>query len=105
MLIFYPYLFGGIFDSIKGFLDTLWKFFTDPIGTASNVGCGFLSFVAGMFPSTPEAFTLAGLAQRLGDSVPFLGSGIFYKILRDFGIILGLALAIKIYKLIPFKMT
>lgn len=94
-----------ILTPLRQFFEQLGNLITDPVGTVTYFACQFITFIFGFFPSTPEALTLQGLANKLGNALPFVGSSIIYSILRDFSLILGLALIVKIYKLIPFKMS
>lgn len=78
---------------------------TDPGGFVSTAVCWFIDLLVSPIPDMPQEYTIAGIAQTLGNNVPFIGAGIFYKISRDVAGLVALAIPIKIYKLLPFKFS
>jgi hypothetical protein len=51
----------------------------------------------------PANLTLAALAGKLGNSIPFLGSQIIYELLSDIAGLLTLAIGYKILKILPAR--
>ncbi|MCT0252346.1 hypothetical protein [Synechocystis sp. CS-94] len=78
---------------------------TNPFG-AINAGINaVVDAVANVLPSTPENLKLSNIASDLGEAVPLVGTAVIRAVLNTFIELGGLALIIKIYKLIPFKAT
>lgn len=77
----------------------------DPAGFVSTAICWFIDLLVAPIPDMPQQYTIAGIAQTLGTNIPFIGSGIFYKITRDVAIVVSLGIPIKVYKLMPFKFS
>lgn len=64
-----------------------------------------IDFVAAFFPSTPENLKIGNIINNLASSMPAVGAGIIREIFGTITTIALLALVIKIYKLLPFKMS
>lgn len=62
-----------------------------------------VDFIGSVFPSTPDNLKIGSLINSVGDSMPAVGRGIVREFFVTFSSCFGLALVIKIYKLIPFK--
>lgn len=62
-----------------------------------------VDFIGSVFPSTPDNLKIGNLINSVGDSMPAVGRGIVREFFVIFSSCFGLALVIKIYKLIPFK--
>jgi hypothetical protein len=78
---------------------------TNPFG-AINAGINaVVDAMANVLPSTPENLKLSNIASDLGEAVPLVGTAVIRAVLNTFIELGGLALIIKIYKLIPFKAT
>lgn len=77
----------------------------DPEGAINTFLIKGIDLIAVVFPSTPEELKIASIINGLGDQLPLVGKSVIYEILQTLAVIFGLTLAVKIYKLIPFKAT
>lgn len=107
---------GSIWNSFVGFLSVFWVTFSgvfalllgaiaDPIGAINSLLCRVIDIVAAVWPSTPPALQIGTLLSSIGTAIPLIGAAVVYDL---FTTILGMfliVLAIKLYKLIPFKMS
>mgnify|MGYP006888382439 CR=1 FL=1 len=82
----------------------LWAF-ANPEGAANLFICKIIDLVALVLPSTPPQLKIGALISSAGGSVPIIGSGILFDVVQMIGVMLGVVLVIKVYKLIPFKAT
>jgi hypothetical protein len=97
------------FASIGTVVAFLLGALANPQGWMNSVICTAIDYIASIFPSTPDDMKIgtvvSTLINGLGSSIPIVGVGIIREIFTTFLTIAGLALAIKIYKLLPFKAT
>lgn len=77
----------------------------DPTHALQNWICWLVTNLCYFLPKSPDNLKIVNLGGRLADNIPFIGSGIIRKIISDFLLIIGLAIPIKIYKLLPGKGT
>ena len=77
----------------------------DPQGWMNSVVITTIDAVAGFFPSTPDNLKIGTIIDSLGDSMPLVGRAVIREIFTTISAIAGIALVVKIYKLIPFKAT
>lgn len=64
--------------------------------------CNMISRLAAVLPDHPSNLSLSALATQLASNAPFIGAGLIYSLMRDISEVLGLVLAVKLYKLLPF---
>lgn len=77
----------------------------NPQGLWNQICVAAIDFVAQFFPSTPTEYTIGSVIDSIAVKMPLVGRGIIYEIFQVILVIAGLELAIKVYKLIPFKAT
>lgn len=75
----------------------------NPQGLMNQMIVSGINYIAAIFPSTPENLKIGNLISSLGDTIPAIGTGIISEIFTTISTIAGISLAIKIYKLLPFK--
>ena len=108
-------LFNDLFKYLKPLLKYALSFtapialvlgaINDPEGAINTFLIKGINLISVVFPSTPEDLKIASIINGLGDQLPLVGKAVIYEILQTLAVIFGLTLAIKIYKLIPFKAT
>lgn len=91
------------FISVPGLIAFLVGALADPQGFINQSLCFAIDMIAALFPSTPEGLKVASIINLASEKMPLFGRGIISEIASTIGIIFGLTLVIKIYKLIPFK--
>lgn len=110
---------GSFFNALFQFIKPIVVFFIsttsivafllgallDPQGLMNQIICAVLDNIASIFPSTPDNLKIANIVNNLGDSVPAVGRGVIREIFFTLSSIFTISLAIKIYKLLPFKAT
>lgn len=94
-----------VFISVTSIVAFLLGALLNPQGLMNQVICSAIDYVAVLFPSTPDELKIGTIINGLGDSLPLVGRGVIREIFNTLSIIFGLTLAIKIYKLLPFKMS
>lgn len=77
----------------------------NPGGAVNSFICRIIDVVAIPFPSTPNNLKIVNLLAATGDSIPLVGRAVVYDIFTTAFSMLSIVLLIKIYKLIPFKMS
>ncbi len=75
----------------------------DPQGWMNSVVITTIDAIAVFFPSTPDEYKIGTMINIVGDSMPLVGRIVVKEIFDTVSFIASLGLAIKIYKLIPFK--
>ena len=65
--------------------------------------CNLLGRVFWIIPNVPDSMTFSYLAQRLGATIPFVGTQILYELLQDIVSVLILVMAYKTVKILPGK--
>lgn len=93
------------FISVVGLVAFLVGALLDPQGFLNQLVCGAIDGIANFFPSTPDNLKIAYIVNSLGDSIPVVGRAVIREIFSTIGIIFSLVAIIKIYKLLPFKMS
>ena len=94
-----------IFLSLTGAVGWLLAAIADPEGFMNMAVCWVIDLISWVFPSTPDSLKIYNIIVSLADKMPLIGYSIIMEILQSIGIIAGIALVVKIYKLIPFKAT
>lgn len=94
-----------VFVSIVSIVAFLLGALADPQGWMNSVVITTIDAFASFLPSTPENLKIANILSEIGDSMPLVGKAIVYEVASTIGTISTISLAIKIYKLIPFKAT
>lgn len=82
----------------------IWAF-ANPQGAANLFICKIIDVVASVWPSTPDNLKVANLLGSIGGSIPIVGYGIVLDIAQMIGVMFGIVVIVKVYKLIPFKAT
>jgi len=93
------------FISITSVVAFLLGALLNPQGFMNDVICFAIDYISALFPSTPENLKIATIVNNLGDSVPLVGRGVIREVFITISSIVLISLAIKIYKLLPFKAT
>jgi hypothetical protein len=93
------------FSSLLGFVGFIVAALANPQGFANTLICGAIDLIAGFLPSTPESFKIGSIISSLSSQMPSVGCSVVVAIFQLISTMFGIALAIKIYKLIPFKMS
>ena len=93
------------FSSIGGITAFLLGALANPQGLMNKVIVGAIDFIANLFPSTPDNLKIANLINSMGDSIPLVGRAVIRDTFFTIASIAAISLAIKIYKLLPFKAT
>lgn len=75
----------------------------DPQGWMNSVVITTIDAVASLFPSTPDSLKIGNIINSVGDSMPLVGRAVIRETFNTISSIAGIALVVKIYKLIPFK--
>lgn len=94
-----------IFVTITPIVAFLLGAFMNPQGAWNQIVVGAIDHVSAIFPSTPDEFKLINLVNQVADGLPLFGQRFVFNIFRAIGVIGGLSIVIKIYKLIPFKFS
>lgn len=81
----------------------IFGIFKHPIGAINTLIDNLIDFIAGVFPSTPNNLKVAALVDSISSVVPSVGRGVIADFFSKVTICFGLAIVIKVYKLIPFK--
>ena len=108
-----PFLIAGLFDWLgdaakavaSGFLAILGRILSSFFGYFNDFACGLIDIAAIFLPSTPASLKISSMVASVGGAIPFVGKGVVSEIFGMIASFAAVILAIKIYKLIPFKMT
>ena len=74
-----------------------------PQGWMNSVVITTIDAIANVFPSTPEELKIGTIINTIGDSMPLVGRAVVKEIFVTISSMVGIALVVKIYKLILFK--
>ena len=107
---------SSIWNSLLSFLNSFWKALStifsivlgaiaNPAGAVNTFICKVIDIVAAVWPSTPDSMKISNILVSFSTAFPIIGYGIVVEITQTIGTIFLLFAAIKIYKLIPFKMS
>jgi ABC-type dipeptide/oligopeptide/nickel transport system permease subunit len=101
-----------LFDSIKWIILAITApigivlgAIANPEGAVNGFLCRIIDVVASAFPSTPNNLKLSSLLASAGDSIPLVGRAVVFDIFTTAAAMLTIVLLIKLYQLIPFKMS
>ncbi|MEM9817615.1 MAG: hypothetical protein AAF827_14600 [Cyanobacteria bacterium P01_D01_bin.6] len=89
--------------AVLGPLGVILGTFANPEGAVNSFLVRLIDWIAPYMPSTPENLKLANLIFS-GGAIP-IGQAVLNDVFQLIGLMLGVVLIIKIYKLIPFKAT
>lgn len=78
---------------------------TFPDSFINQLICGAIDLISIVFPSTPDNLKLSALINNLASFMPIFGKKLIENILGTARDLLSIYFLIKIYKLIPFKMS
>jgi len=94
-----------VFASIIVFISFLLGALINPGGAANFVICKIIDVIDVALPSTPPALQISSLLQTASTGVPLVGYGVFQLIASTIFQFFLITVVIKVYKLIPFKMS
>lgn len=94
-------LLRGLFD----FLDFVVYAIFHPLQFLGFLVCSAADSLFSILPSTPDNLKISSLISSIGSSLPLIGSGIIHELFTTVASIVGILVVIKIYKLLPFKMS
>lgn len=77
----------------------------DPAGAVDTFICKIIDIVVFVLPSTPDNLKIANLLMAFATAYPIVGWGIVLQIIQNISTMFAIVVVIKIYKLIPFKMS
>ncbi len=77
----------------------------NPAGAVNGFLCRMIDLIALVFPSTPENLKIVNLLAATGDTIPLIGRSVVYDVFTTAAAMLAIVLLVKLYKLIPFKMS
>jgi hypothetical protein len=101
-------MFGWVQDFLQGFFDfiaLIWYIITHPFEFLSFLVCSAVGSIFHVLPSTPDNLKIANLISQLGSTFPLIGSGVIHELFTTVASIVGILVLIKVYKLLPFKMS
>jgi hypothetical protein len=75
----------------------------NPSGAVNQFVCTILDLIAFVLPSTPPQFRVATILQSASNSMPLIGYGVVNEIYNTASGMFLISVAVRIYKLIPFK--
>jgi hypothetical protein len=93
------------FTSVASFVALVLGCLLDPSGAVNTFICRVIDMIASIFPATPDNLKLGYFINQAGSFFPAFGIGIIGEIVSTISSIFLISLAIRIYKLIPFKAT
>ena len=93
------------FISVGSIVAFLLGALADPQGLMNRVVCGAIDMISGVFPSTPDNLKIGSIIESAGSVMPAFGTGLIREVLGTIAGMAAIALVIKIYKLMPFKMS
>lgn len=94
----------AILASLTGVISVIIGAFLNPAGAVNGFVTRLIDALAFVWPSTPENLKLANLIFPAVGGVS-IGRAVLIDICSTLFVMLGIILLIKLYKLIPFKMT
>lgn len=95
----------AIIMSVTSIVAVLITCVSSPQSAVNQLICTVIDMVSGFLPSTPDNLKLGSILNQATSTMPNLGRGIIGEIFLTTSAIFGITIAIKIYKLIPFKAT
>lgn len=107
------YIVAGLFDWLgdaaksvaSGILAILGRVLSSFFSFFNDFACGLIDIVGAFLPATPAGLKISSMVSSIGGTIPFVGKGVVFEIFATIASFAAIILAIKIYKLIPFKMT
>ena len=64
--------------------------------------CDLVGLIIGVFPSTPNQFTIAGLIEATGEALPIIGTGILSELYSMLQAIFAMFFFIKAFKILQY---
>jgi hypothetical protein len=64
--------------------------------------CDLVGLIIGVFPSTPDQFTIAGLIEAAGSALPIIGTGILSELYSMLQAIFAMFFVIKAFKILQY---
>lgn len=95
----------AVFSALIGIFPVILAAFENPQGAINGFLCRAIDLVASPFPSTPPGLKIGSLINSIGSAIPIVGSGVVYEIFEAGLSVFAIIILVKIYKLIPFKMS
>lgn len=110
---------GGLIKTLMSFLSPVVVFCSslvsivafllgalkNPQGWMNFVICSAIDYIAEFFPETPPGLRPGSLISSVASQMPAVGRGVVSDVFEAVAAIAALAIIIKIYKLLPFKMS
>lgn len=93
------------FVSVGVIVSLLLGCIADPSGAVNQFICTIINAISSVFPSTPDNLRLGKLIDAVASIAPAFGTALIRDIATTIGSVFTVSLAIRIYKLIPFKAT
>ena len=94
----------GAWNSLVIGINALMGILLDPLGFLWWIIGNGLIMVSKILPDIPDEMTLAGVANNIGQATG-IGTGLIKELMGIVSQFLVIVAIIKIYKLIPFKMS
>lgn len=94
-----------VYSSIGVFISFLLGALKNPQGFMNSVICNAIDYIAFLFPSTPDNLKIGSFINAASATLPALGKAVIADIFITLLAMAGIALVIKIYKLLPLKAT
>lgn len=91
--------------SITGVISVIIGAFLDPQGAANAFICRIIDLIDVALPRTPDSLKIGTLLTQVNNAVPVVGWGVVLDTFQMALAMLVVVIVIKIYKLIPFKMS
>lgn len=101
-------MFDWVNDFLQGLFDfiaLIWYIITHPLQFLGFLVCSAANSLFSILPSTPDNLKISSLISSIGSALPLVGSGIIHELFTTVASIVGILVLIKIYKLLPFKMS
>jgi hypothetical protein len=93
------------FTSVASIVALVLGCILDPAGAINTFICKVLDIIASVFPSTPDNLKLGFFVNQASAFLPAFGASIIGDIVSTISSIFLISLAVRVYKLIPFKAT
>lgn len=98
-------LFSAFFFPLLPIVGLIIGVIANPGGALNALACRIIDIVAFPFPTSPPSIKLVSIITSLGNAIPFIGSAILFDFAQTFVVIMLIYIGIKVYKLLPFKMS
>lgn len=93
------------YSSCTALLAFLLGALQNPQGLMNTIICSGIDFIASIFPSTPDALKIGSIINSISSSMPAVGRAVIADVFNSILAMVAIVIIIKIYKLLPFKMS